>query len=130
MTETALAPAEAEAFRAKCREFLEAHTASGGVSTLDDGRKFLAAAAEAGLAGITYPSEYGGAGLTAAHDKIWREERSAFPTMDGDDTRHQAEPPSGLYAGRARGHVRPPQPGLHARQLPVRHASHAGSCRE
>ncbi|MDY7099824.1 MAG: acyl-CoA dehydrogenase family protein [Actinomycetota bacterium] len=84
MTETALAPAEAEAFRAKCRAFLEAHTTSEGVSTLDDGRKFLAAAAEAGLAGITYPTEYGGAGLTAAHDKIWREERSAFPTMDSE----------------------------------------------
>ena len=53
-------------------------------TSIYDGRAFLAAAVEAGLAGITYPAEYGGAGLTTAHDKIWREEKGRFPTQDGE----------------------------------------------
>ncbi len=36
---------------------------------------------EAGLAGLTYPTEYGGAGLTRTHDRIFREEYAAFPDM-------------------------------------------------
>ena len=83
MTDTELTDAEAEEFRARCRAFLEEH-ASRPDTSIDDGRAFLAAAVEAGLAGITYPTEYGGAGLTTAHDKIWREEKGRFPTQDGE----------------------------------------------
>ena len=37
--------------------------------------------AEAGLAGLTYPKEYGGAGLTKEHETIWREVYSDYPDM-------------------------------------------------
>ena len=36
---------------------------------------------DAGLAGIMYPQEYGGAGLTKAHERIWREEYGKSPDM-------------------------------------------------
>ncbi|MET0164335.1 MAG: acyl-CoA dehydrogenase family protein, partial [Vicinamibacterales bacterium] len=32
----------------------------------------------AGFIGITLPTEYGGAGLTAAHERIWYEESSKY----------------------------------------------------
>src|ERR1700754_3715670 len=37
---------------------------------------------DAGYAGITFPSEYGGGGLTAAHDRAFREEAADFVTPD------------------------------------------------
>jgi alkylation response protein AidB-like acyl-CoA dehydrogenase len=33
---------------------------------------------DAGYAGISYPKEYGGGGLTAAHDRVFREEARLF----------------------------------------------------
>jgi alkylation response protein AidB-like acyl-CoA dehydrogenase len=75
-TATTLTDAEAEAFRQRCVEFLEEHATAGSsrrsTESVERGKQFLAAAAEAGLAGIPYPTEYGGAGLTLAHEKIWR----------------------------------------------------------
>lgn len=71
---------EAEAFATKCRTFLEKHSAEG--RSVEQARKFLAAAAEEGLGGITYAAEYGGAGLTKAHDRIWRAEKAQFPLTD------------------------------------------------
>ena len=44
-------------------------------------KAFQGLLADAGLAGITYPKEYGGAGLTKAHEAIWREEYSKYPEM-------------------------------------------------
>jgi len=78
-----LTDAEATEFRARCRAFLEAHR-DDPTGSVEAGRAFLAAAAEAGLAGITYPVAYGGAGLTAAHDRIWREEKADYPNFDGE----------------------------------------------
>src|SRR3954470_1506505 len=62
-----LSDEEAEAFRAKCRKFLEEH-ATGivasrgdddrGKSLLDGAKKFQKALAEAGIAGAVYPKEY------------------------------------------------------------------------
>lgn len=75
-----LSPEEATAFATKCREFLQVH--SGGGRSVEAGKVFLAAAAEAGLGGIVYPKEFGGAGLTKAHDKIWRAEKAKFPPAD------------------------------------------------
>ena len=37
---------------------------------------------EAGFAGITYPAEYGGRGLTAAHERAFREEAAEYVTPD------------------------------------------------
>jgi alkylation response protein AidB-like acyl-CoA dehydrogenase len=83
MSETStLAPEEAEAFRQRCVDFMEAHAATSGPPTLDDQKAFLAAAAGAGLAGIPFPAEYGGGGLTLAHEKIWREVKGSYPMMD------------------------------------------------
>jgi len=87
--ETQLDPAEAEAFRARCRAFLDEHATGYTIDGPDPrsekelaiNKVFQQAAAAAGLAGITYPAEYGGAGLTKAHERIWREEYGKYPDM-------------------------------------------------
>ena len=90
-TETAPAgTADLDEFRRRCRAFLEEH-AVGGLPNRDDdprGERSLAVArefqkklTEAGLAGLTYPKEYGGQGLTAEHERVWREEVARFPLM-------------------------------------------------
>ena len=77
-----LSAEEAEAFAQKCRAFLSENAA--GDRSVDAAKTFLAAAAAAGLGGIVYPAEYGGAGLTKAHDKIWRAEKAKFPAVDAE----------------------------------------------
>jgi alkylation response protein AidB-like acyl-CoA dehydrogenase len=87
MTDTAPAPLsseEAAAFRQKCVDFMEQHAVRSGMPTLDDQKAFLAAAAEVGLAGVPIATEYGGGGLTLAHEKIWREVKSNYTIMDGE----------------------------------------------
>ena len=79
----ALSEQDEDIFRQKCRTFLEEH-ATGGGRDLDVAKRFLAAAVEAGLGGIVYDSDFGGAGLTKAHDKIWRGEKAKFPSMDAE----------------------------------------------
>ncbi len=87
--EATLSPEEAERFRQRCREFLHEH-ATGisyegpdprGDRSLAAAKRFQKALAEAGLAGLTYPTEYGGQGLAKAHERIWREEYARFPDM-------------------------------------------------
>ncbi len=95
MSDTALSPAEADAFRAKCTAFLDEH-ATGihlngapeerGAARMRFSKKFQAALQDAGLAGLTYPVEYGGQGLTREHDRIWREEYAGYPDMTGELT--------------------------------------------
>lgn len=95
MSETTLAVEEAEAFRARCVAFLDEH-ATGikldgdpdprGSERLRQAQVFQQALAEAGLAGIAYPVEYGGAGLTTEHDKIWRSEYGKYPFMTSELT--------------------------------------------
>jgi len=89
-----LSAEDAEAFRAKCKAFLDEH-ATGIVRTTADERDeesvaqtqvFQKALADAGLAGIMYESQYGGAGLTRAHEKIWREIYGDYPDMTGQLT--------------------------------------------
>ena len=82
-TEDSLTPQEAEAFRAKVRDFLSKN-ASGNMrdgNSVGVGREFQLKLAEAGLAGLTYAKEYGGAGLSRAHERIYREEYGKFPDM-------------------------------------------------
>ena len=82
---TSLTDQEAEEFRRRCVDFLEANApTTRKAATLDEQRAFLAAATEAGLAGIPYAAEYGGAGLTLAHDKIWREVRGNYGFMESE----------------------------------------------
>jgi len=96
MSDTAtLTESDAEAFRQKCRAFLQAH-ASGissaaraddrGASMMAAAKAFQQALAAEGLAGLIYDTEFGGAGLTRAHDKIWREEYANFPDMTSELT--------------------------------------------
>jgi alkylation response protein AidB-like acyl-CoA dehydrogenase len=95
-TDTQNLPAdEAEAFRARCRAFLGEH-ASGlsrearnedrGAGLMTGAKGFQAKLAAAGLAGMVYPKEFGGAGLTRAHERIWREEYAKFPDMTSELT--------------------------------------------
>lgn len=83
-----------DAFRARCRAFLEQHatgrpprsTEDRGAVALALAKAFQAEVAAAGLAGLTYPVEYGGQGLSKEHDRIWREEASQYPLMTGELT--------------------------------------------
>ncbi len=73
-----------DAFRAKCKAFLETHPAPAGGSTFASDKRFLEALSEAGLGGLTYAKEFGGAGLTSVHERIWREEQAGFPSQAGE----------------------------------------------
>ena len=95
MSEDTLSPAEADEFRARCIAFLDEH-ATGislggdpdprGSRRLEAAKAFQQALADAGLAGLTYPAEYGGQGLTKAHEKIWREAYAEYPNMTSELT--------------------------------------------
>ncbi len=94
-TEGALSDDEAQEFRQRCIDFLEAHATGihlGGdpdpraEKRLRAAKEFQQKLADAGLAGITYPKEYGGAGLTKAHDRIWRECYAQYPFMTSELT--------------------------------------------
>lgn len=85
-----MSPTEIDEFRTRCRSFLNEH-ATGmnmggdpdprGSRRLEYGQIFQKALTEAGLAGLTYPKEYGGQGLTKEHERIWREEYGNYPNM-------------------------------------------------
>ena len=85
MSDTAtLSKDEAEAFRERCRAFLSEHAKPGARRDLEAARSFQAALAEAGLAGLTYDAEFGGAGLTLEHERIFRQVAQEFPAMTGE----------------------------------------------
>ena len=83
-------PEDTEAFRTRCRKFLDEH-ATGihlggdpdprGAKRLEYSKAFMQAAATAGLAGLIYPTEYGGQGLGREYEHIWREEYAKYPNM-------------------------------------------------
>ncbi len=90
-----LSPEDAAAFRQRCIDFLDQHATGIHLDGDPDPRAekrlraaqaFQQALAEAGLAGLTYPTEYGGAGLTKAHDRIWRECYKQYPYMTSELT--------------------------------------------
>jgi len=73
-------PDELEAFRSQVREFLDANCSGWGEDSTrrdDDGaaraRSFQSALSAAGLAGLTYQREFGGAGLSSAHQEAFDE---------------------------------------------------------
>ena len=95
MSEDTLSPAETDDFRARCRAFLDEHAAGislqgdrdpRGSRRLEAAKAFQQALADAGLAGITYPREYGGQGLSKAHEKIWRDTSAEYPNMTSELT--------------------------------------------
>ncbi len=89
-----LSAEEADAFRAKCRAFLDKEATGLNIvgedprsdQSVAQAKAFQAKVAEAGLAGLTYDTQFGGQGLTAAHDRIWREEYAKSPDMTGQLT--------------------------------------------
>ncbi|MFW2336472.1 acyl-CoA dehydrogenase family protein [Ilumatobacter sp.] len=84
LTPGKLSPDEAAAFADRCREFLTEHARPGARRNLDAAREFQGALAEAGLAGLAYPTELGGAGLSAEHERIWRATAQEFPAMTSE----------------------------------------------
>ncbi len=89
MAEETLSDEERETFRTLCKEFLDEYATGIHLSepdprdkeTISQNKAFQGKLAEAGLAGLTYPKEYGGAGLTKEHETIWREAYSNYPEM-------------------------------------------------
>jgi alkylation response protein AidB-like acyl-CoA dehydrogenase len=82
--------ADVDEFRARCRSFLDGLTLEPvdgpdprGERALAVARRMQAQMADAGLAGITYPVEYGGQGLSKAHEQVWREEYGRGPDVLG-----------------------------------------------
>ena len=84
MSAATLSPDEADAFRERCREFLAANASGGGRRNIAAAREFQGKLAAAGLAGLAYPKEFGGAGLTLEHERIYRQVAQDFPMMTGE----------------------------------------------
>jgi alkylation response protein AidB-like acyl-CoA dehydrogenase len=84
MEDETLTEEAARQFEARCRQFLTANTTTAARRDLSTARAFQGALAEAGLAGLTYPAEYGGAGLTHEHERIYRSVAQEFPPMAGE----------------------------------------------
>ncbi|HZP30496.1 MAG TPA: acyl-CoA dehydrogenase family protein [Acidimicrobiia bacterium] len=90
-------------FRAEAKAWLEANAERRSTDSSDFKRKFAATHQtreqelqaveaskawqrriyDAGYAGLTVPTEYGGRGLTAAHDRIWRQESARYAIDTG-----------------------------------------------
>ncbi|MEU3270622.1 acyl-CoA dehydrogenase family protein [Saccharomonospora sp. NPDC006951] len=73
-------------FRNSVRTWLAEHAPPGGADQDDPvalGKAFQAALFDAGFAGITWPSEYGGAGLSSAEQQIFDEEAAAYDLPTG-----------------------------------------------
>jgi len=83
-TDTGLTDEAAAEFRQRCLDFMEQHGKRSGAPTYEESKAFLAAAAEAGLAGLPIEKEFGGGGLTLAHEKIWREVKANYSFMEAE----------------------------------------------
>ena len=77
-------------FRARAAAFLDEHAEPmhyshaedpRGALVMERTRAFQGALADAGLAGVTYPVEYGGLGLDREYEVVWREEAAKRPVM-------------------------------------------------
>ena len=82
--DSALYSTDEELFRERCRSFLRAYPFDATIDqdapeALGQCRAYQAALFEAGLAGLTYPQEWGGQGLTSRYQQIWREESTGYP---------------------------------------------------
>ena len=83
MPSTTLTADEADAFAERCRAFLSEHARPGAPGNVAAARAFQGELAAAGLAGLPYASEYGGAGLTLEHERIYRAVAQDFPPVAG-----------------------------------------------
>ena len=83
MPSTTLTADEANAFAERCRAFMDEHATGGAAGSIAKARAFQAALHAAGLAGLPYAKEYGGAGLTLEHERIYRAVAQNYPPMAG-----------------------------------------------
>ncbi|MBI5087801.1 MAG: acyl-CoA dehydrogenase family protein [Actinobacteria bacterium] len=72
---------ERREFADRCRAVLAVATAPGTPETMAQAKAFQTRLVEAGLAGLPYATEHGGAGLTQEHGRIYREVAQDFPPM-------------------------------------------------
>ena len=84
MTDPIADPEDEVSFRERCRAFLGTYPFDASIdqdapAAVDACRAYQAALFAAGLAGLTYPREWGGQGLTSRHEQIWREEAAGYP---------------------------------------------------
>jgi len=77
-------------FRARCRAFLDRHATAEPPSSVEDPRGdramemalgFQKELAKAGLAGLGYPTEFGGQGLESEYEDAWREVSGDYPRV-------------------------------------------------
>ena len=71
-----------ETFRADVAAFLAENAKPN--ASYEECQAFMGRLADAGFGGIVYGSDYGGAGLSKAHDRVFREEASKVPTMSNE----------------------------------------------
>ena len=71
-------------FSERVRAFLAENTKAGLGRNFEAAREFQGKLAEAGLAGLPYSKEFGGAGLTLEHERIFRQVAQGFPQMTGE----------------------------------------------
>src|SRR3954451_15667303 len=84
---------ELAAFRTRCREFLAANAKPlvqrtdddedewaqmEGAANIDNAKRYQAALYDAGLAGITWPKDAGGQGLSNEHQRVFNEEAADY----------------------------------------------------
>ena len=86
MTTTAPNPTmpDVDEFRARARAWLAENAerlTSGGVANRMQSREHRIAIYDAGFGGITWPVEYGGLGLTGAHQEAFTEEAAKYPDL-------------------------------------------------
>ena len=83
---------EQAAFRAEIIDWLEANAprrrdrllrGMEGEQAFQEAKAWYRKKADAGYASLTWPREYGGAGLTPIHDVIWSQEVARYETRDG-----------------------------------------------
>ena len=79
-------------FRQRARDWLDAnaprrtdnlHMGMEGEQAFLEAKAWYRRKAAAGYASITWPKEYGGAGLSSVHDVIWSQEVADYETRDG-----------------------------------------------
>lgn len=71
-------------FSERVRAFLAENTKAGLGRNFEAAREFQGKLAAAGLAGLPYPKEFGGAGLTLEHERVFRQVAQGFPQMTGE----------------------------------------------
>src|SRR4051794_28499807 len=74
-------PTELQDYRDAVRSWLRSHAPAAmptGADLIPEAKKYQAALFDAGYAGITWPTDVGGQGLSPAHQQVFSDEAAAF----------------------------------------------------